>query len=237
MELGTAILIGFIGSFHCIGMCGPIALSLPYQSTTRLRTAGNTLVYNFGRVLTYSFIGLLFGLLGEGIALAGWQQGISIGLGVLLLLAAFSVLNIEQQVVKIKLLDRLFQGVRRRLGVLMRQQTRRTPTLFAVGVLNGFLPCGLVYFAIVGAIGTGSVWGGSLYMAAFGIGTIPLMLSAALLGNLITLQLRRRIQRLIPAMLVAFAVLFILRGLNLDIPYISPKILQEQGELAAPVCH
>lgn len=237
MDIWTAFLIGFIGSFHCIGMCGPIALSLPYQDVSKSKTAANVLLYNGGRVLTYSFIGLIFGLIGQGIALAGFQQWLSIGLGVLMLLAAFSVINFEKQLVKIPFLDNGFKKVRFYLSRLLAQKSQKKRTLFLVGVLNGFLPCGLVYLAIVGAIGTGSILGGSLYMAIFGIGTVPMMLSVALVGNLVSLKFRKNIQKIIPYMLGIMAVLFILRGMNLGIPYISPELIQDSSDVVAPVCH
>jgi len=237
MEFWTAFLIGFIGSFHCVGMCGPIALSLPYQDVTKWRTTANILVYNLGRIISYSFIGLLFGILGKGIALAGLQQWLSIGLGVLMLFAAFSIVNIERQLIKIPILDYFFKQVRLRLGQSLKRKNRKTQTLFTVGILNGFLPCGLVYLAIIGAIGTGSILGGSLYMTLFGLGTIPLMLTVALVSNLINLNIRKRIQKAIPMMLFTFAVLFILRGLNLDIPYISPKLIQDSSDFVTPICH
>lgn len=218
-------------------MCGPIALSLPYQDVTKARTAANVLLYNSGRVVTYSFIGLIFGLIGQGIALAGFQQWLSIGLGVLMLLAAFSVINFEKQLVQIPFLDKGFKKVRFHLGRLLAQKSQKKQTLFFVGVLNGFLPCGLVYLAIVGAIATGSVLGGSFYMAVFGAGTLPMMLSAALIGNLVSLKFRKNIQKIIPYMLFAMAILFILRGMNLGIPYISPILIQDNTGGIAPICH
>ena len=142
MELWTAFLIGFIGSFHCVGMCGPIALSLPYQDVTKIKTASNVLLYNFGRITTYALIGLIFGLIGKSIALAGFQQGLSIIVGTLLLLAAFSIINLEKQLVKLPFLDVLFNKVKRRLAQLLNQTNRKRSTLFTVGFLNGFLPCG-----------------------------------------------------------------------------------------------
>lgn len=236
MELWTAFLIGFIGSFHCVGMCGPIALSLPYQDVTKIKTASNVLLYNFGRITTYALIGLIFGLIGKSIALAGFQQGLSIIVGTLLLLAAFSIINLEKQLVKLPFLDVLFDKVKRRLAQLLNQKNRKRSTLFTVGFLNGFLPCGLVYMAIVGAISTGDIMRGSFYMAIFGIGTLPTMISMAFVGNLISLNFRRNIQKVIPFMLFAFAVLFILRGLNLDIPYLSPMLIDMSSD-EIPVCH
>lgn len=237
MDIWTAFLIGFIGSFHCIGMCGPIALSLPYQDVTKAKTAGNVLLYNGGRIVTYSFIGLVFGLIGQGIALAGFQQWLSIGLGILMLLAAFSVINFEKNLIKIPFLDKGFKKVRQQLARLLAKKSQKKQTLFLVGVLNGFLPCGLVYLAVIGAIAMGNVFKGSFYMAIFGMGTLPMMLSIALIGNLVSLKFRKNIQKIIPYMLVIMAVLFILRGLNLGVPYISPKLIQDNLGVVTPVCH
>jgi sulfite exporter TauE/SafE len=237
MDIWTAFLIGFIGSFHCIGMCGPIALSLPYQDVTKIKTAANVLLYNSGRVFTYSFLGLVFGLIGQGIALAGFQQWLSIGLGILMLLAAFSILNLEKNIIKIPFLEKIFKRVRFHLGRLLAQKSQKKQTLFLVGVLNGFLPCGLVYLAIVGAIATGDIFKGSFYMGIFGIGTIPMMLSVALIGNLVSLKFRKNIQKMIPFLLFTMAVLFILRGMNLGIPYLSPELIQDSSNLITPVCH
>jgi sulfite exporter TauE/SafE len=120
---------------------------------------------------------------------------LSIGLGVLMLLAAFSVINFEKQLIQIPFLDKGFKQVRFHLGRLLAQKSQKKQTLFLVGVLDGFLPCGLVYLAVVGAIGTGSILGGSLYLAIFGIGTIPMMLSVALVGNFMNLKFRKNIQK------------------------------------------
>ena len=237
MELWTAFLIGFIGSFHCVGMCGPIALSLPYQDVTKFRTASNVLLYNIGRITTYALIGLIFGLIGQSIALAGFQQGLSIVIGLVLLLAAFSIFNFEKQLVRLPFLAVLFKKIRIQLGQLLSQKDRKRSTLYLVGFFNGFLPCGLVYLGIVGAVGTGEILKGSLYMAIFGIGTLPTMLSVALISNLISLNLRRKIQKVIPFMLFVFAIIFILRGLNLDIPYISPQLIQNNSINTIPTCH
>lgn len=237
MDIWTAFLIGFIGSFHCVGMCGPIALSLPYQDITKFKTLSNVLLYNFGRITTYSLIGLIFGLIGKSIALAGFQQGLSIAIGVLMLLAAFSIINIEKQFVKIPFLSVIFKKARTQLGRLLAQKSRKRSTLYLVGFFNGFLPCGLVYLGIVGAIATGDILKGSLYMAVFGIGTLPTMLSIALVGNLISLNFRKNIQRVIPFLLLAFAILFILRGLNLDIPYISPQLINSEAPDSIPLCN
>jgi uncharacterized protein len=103
------------------------------------------------------------------------------------------------------------------------------PALFAAGVLNGLLPCGLVYLAVAGAIGSGNMWDGALFMAMFSAGTIPVMFSLMVLKNQISMNVRNKMRKLVPVFAVIFAALFILRGLNLDIPYISPKLTAEKG--------
>lgn len=85
-----AFIFGFIGSFHCIGMCGPIAMALPISSNSLPKRIASIFVYNFGRVITYAVIGLVFGLIGLGFKLAGFQQSLSIALGCLILLIALA---------------------------------------------------------------------------------------------------------------------------------------------------
>jgi len=96
-------------------------------------------------------------------------------------------------------------------------------SVFMVGLLNGLLPCGLVYIAVAGALATGSVLEGVLYMFLFGLGTAPLLLATALIGNLSTAKIRNQLSKAIPYVVVVVGVLFILRGANLGIPYISPS--------------
>lgn len=216
MALWTAFTIGLLGSLHCVGMCGPIALSLPYQGSQRVYAAGNVLLYNLGRVATYSLLGIIIGMVGRGFFLAGFQSYMSIGLGLLLLAIALFSINVESRLLQIPLMQGLNAWVKKQLGKLLRQ--RGPGRLFLIGLLNGLLPCGLVYMAIAGALAAGSIFDSALYMSLFGIGTIPLMMATALAGQFIKLQWRTRLRRLVPAFLVAFAVLFILRGLNFDVP-------------------
>ena len=216
MALWTAFTIGLLGSLHCVGMCGPIALSLPYQGSKRYYAVGNVLLYNLGRVLSYGLLGSAIGLFGRGFFLAGFQSYISIGLGITLLLIAVFSIDVEQHILRIPLMNRINQWVKQQLGRLLRQ--RGPGKLFLIGMLNGLLPCGLVYMAIVGALATNHMIEGALYMMLFGLGTIPLMLGTAMAGQFIKLHWRVRLRRLLPAFLVAFALLFILRGLNFEVP-------------------
>jgi sulfite exporter TauE/SafE len=169
MALWTAFVMGLVGSLHCVGMCGPIALSLPYQGRQKWIAAVNVLLYNFGRIATYALLGIIIGLFGRGFFLAGFQSYISIGLGVLLLLIAFFSVNVEGQLLKIPGFQKLNSWVQGQLGRLLRQ--KGSGKLFIIGSLNGLLPCGLVYMGIVGAVTTGEIVHSALYMASFGLGT------------------------------------------------------------------
>ena len=232
MILWSAFLVGIVGSMHCVGMCGPIALALPYQSSSRLSQVGNVLLYNFGRILTYAVLGILIGFFGQTFAVAGMQVYISIGIGVLLLLIALFSINVEHNLLQIPIVNRLNSWVKVTMARLLQQS--KPSTLFSLGMLNGLLPCGLVYMAVIGAVATGSIWQGSAYMALFGLGTLPLMLTTALLGQFVPLHWRSRMRKLIPVFLVAFAILFLARGINFIMP--DEVRFWEIGR-EAPMCH
>ncbi|MGX5817586.1 sulfite exporter TauE/SafE family protein [Chitinophaga lutea] len=217
-----ALLLGFFGSFHCIGMCGPIALTLPVQHLSGARKALGILLYNAGRVTSYAVIGGLFGWMGRQFFIGGLQQWLSIGAGIALLasLVFFRTLPSPKMT-----------WLKSALGRLLLQ--RRFGTLYSIGVLNGLLPCGLVYVAIAGAATSGSVTAGMTFMAAFGAGTIPAMAAAAWFAQLIGPAFRRRVYRLTPVIVAGMATLLILRGMNLGIPYISPILEPTHNEC----CH
>lgn len=232
--LASAILLGFLGSFHCVGMCGPIAFMLPVDRRNRVKQFFQLMSYHLGRLFTYSLIGLLFGLLGKGFELFNFQQQLSILTGGLMISAIllpklFKNINVAKPITKA-----VFK-VKSALGKELKK--KRNDTFFTIGFLNGYLPCGLVYMAVLGAITTQKPLSGSLYMFLFGLGTIPLMSAVVYAGNFTTGIFRKRIQQIIPIVVVAIGILFVLRGLGLDIPYISPP--NATSNLAGSVegCH
>lgn len=220
MDLITPLTIGLIGSFHCIGMCGPIVVALPLKKHNLASKIAGTLLYNSGRVITYSILGILFGLLGRGIHMAGFQQWTSILLGVAMIISVLFPFFFREKIS----LGNLFSGFAARLILRLKKlfTDRSYSSLLMIGILNGLLPCGLVYVAIAGAINSGTVLSGALFMMLFGIGTIPLLLIATLASDAIGQRLRSRMQRVVPYFVFFLGVLFILRGLSLGIPYISP---------------
>ncbi len=223
--LYTALLLGLMGSLHCVGMCGPIAFMLPLDRGNRLKMFSQVFVYHFGRIAAYALMGLAFGFFGKGLYVFGVQQNLSIFIGILMILTII----IPQKIFnKYRLTQPIYKVISKIKGGLGKALQKKTAdTFLTIGFLNGFLPCGLVYMALFAAIAMASPLEGSLYMALFGVGTIPLMTSAAFLGGVLKTPVRKRIRQLIPIFVVLVGILFILRGLGLGIPYVSPAPVGE----------
>lgn len=232
--LFSAFILGLLGSLHCVGMCGPIAFMLPVDRSNSFKKVSQIAIYHFGRLLSYSLIGLVFGLLGKSFYLFGIQQQLSIIIGILMIIIVILPHKVIGKYNLSKPLYRIISKVKSSLGKALKKKT--ADTFLTIGFLNGFLPCGLVYMAVFGSIATGSLLEGSLYMILFGLGTIPLMTTAIYLGKFLNSTIKQRIQKAIPVFVVVIGVLFILRGLGLGIPYISPAPIVETATSAIE-CH
>jgi len=233
MFLLAAISLGFLGSFHCIGMCGPIALTIPVKRNSVFAVISGSLVYNFGRVLTYASMGLLFGLLGKGFALAGWQNILSIVLGVTILLLLF-IPDFSLSPVSNRAFMRMLEKVKSKIRMLFGIHTTRS--LVFIGLLNGLFLCGLVYLGIVGSISTGDAFKGALFMMAFGLGTLPAMDEKPEVRHHLSVRFREHVRKVIPIFVGVMAVMLILRGMNLGIPYISPSVKTSGTEIPHHEC-
>jgi uncharacterized protein len=231
--ISTAFIMGAVGSLHCIGMCGPLALALPLGHRSDAGRLAGGLVYNLGRITTYAAFGFILGLAGEHLFSAHLQSILSISLGALILLYLFIPLKYRASSAIISWANKPFIHLRSSLGKLF--QSRNYTSVFSIGLLNGLLPCGLVYLAISSSLLTGTAIKGSLFMALFGAGTLPAMLATTYFGSYINQQLRFRLRKAVPVFLFIMATLLVLRGLNLGIPFISPA-LPESPE-AAIDCH
>lgn len=231
----SALAVGFFGSAHCIGMCGPIAIALPVPNSGAFNFIAGRVLYNIGRIFTYSFLGALFGLLGSRIVIAGFQQFVTIFLGFIILLIVLTPFKYKAKVTQNKLVQKISTPIKSGIGELFKKGT--ASSMFLIGVLNGFLPCGLVYIAIAGAIASGDAVSGMLYMILFGLGTFPAMFAATIFGKFINLNLRRKLAKAVPVFAIVLAVLFILRGMALGIPYISPKISAQTVSQSEMECH
>lgn len=223
--LYSAFILGLLGSLHCVGMCGPIAFMLPVDRSNSFKKITQISMYHMGRLLAYAMIGLVFGLIGKSLYIFGMQQQLSIIIGLVMIIL---VLLPYKWLSKFNLAQPLYKAVgfiKKSLGQALHKKT--ADTFLTIGFLNGFLPCGLVYMAVFGAIAMGSYAEGSLYMILFGLGTIPLMTAAIYLGKFLNSTIKQRIQKAIPVFVVIIGALFILRGLGLGIPYISPTPIVE----------
>jgi uncharacterized protein len=218
----SALAIGFAGSLHCLGMCGPIVMVLPGTVSERWKFLAGRIVYNVGRVTAYAMLGVVAGAIGQAFTFAGWQQRIGIVVGAVMILSVVAPAVLLSKRAPRNPMTAAIGLVKDRLGRLL--AANKTSSLFVIGALNGFLPCGLVYTAMIGSVAAGGVGGSVLYMALFGAGTIPAMLAAAYAANFITVSVRRRLTKLLPVGVAILGALFLLRGLGLGIPFLSPDM-------------
>ena len=232
--LYTAFLFCLISSFHCIGMCGPIAMMLPVERDNQAKKIIQILLYHAGRLSAYAFIGLIFGLLGRGLFLAGFQQKLSIFIGVAMIAVILIPEKVFAQYNFSKPVFKLISKIKTTLGRQFKSKSYKS--LFTIGLLNGFLPCGMVYVALFGAIAMQNELYGVMYMILFGLGTIPMMSSVVYLNSFLSISIRNKIQKIIPFLVIIIGILFIFRGLGLGIPYVSPSDISLFVQ-PTPNCH
>ncbi|MBN2745642.1 MAG: sulfite exporter TauE/SafE family protein [Bacteroidales bacterium] len=217
----SGLILGLITSFHCVGMCGPIAIALPLHGSTKLQKLLGGILYNLGRTVTYMIMGMVFGLIGQGLGALGFQRWVSIITGVLMIstvffpsIFKFSLGGVEKK--GFSLINAVKKGLRRLFS------TKSYLSLFTIGLLNGLLPCGPLYSALIISTGTGHAVSSVLFMMMFGLGTIPLLLVVTIIGNFVSGAIRNKVNKALPVVIVIIGILFILRGLELGIPYLSP---------------
>jgi uncharacterized protein len=217
----SGFLLGIVSSFHCVGMCGPIAFSLPVYYLPAHQKLIGILLYHIGRVSIYASLGVFFGFVGRQFFLAGGQQVFSIVLGATILLILLQSI-LQKRKIKIPFFDQFQQKLQLFIGNYIRK--KQLYAMFVLGMANGLLPCGMVYLAITGALAAGTITGGLGFMTAFGLGTIPALLVLSFFGSVIGLEARNTMKKAIPYFVAIMGVLLILRGMNLNIPYVSPML-------------
>ncbi len=228
----AALLLGFFGSFHCIGMCGPIALALPQHEGQPYLKVISALLYNFGRVITYAIIGVLFGTLGRGLFMGGIQQAVSIATGIIIILVVAFPYLVPSKFKQVSVLQIPFM----RKAFSNAFKMKSLSAYLFLGLINGLLPCGFVYIALSGAMLTGNTIDGSLFMFFFGLGTIPAMFSMSMMGSFININFRNKIKKAVPVISIVVGIILIFRGLNLGIPYLSPMMKQQKQETKVDCC-
>ncbi|MFZ1800585.1 MAG: sulfite exporter TauE/SafE family protein [Chitinophagaceae bacterium] len=226
--LFSALALGFLGSFHCIGMCGPLALSLPVNHLQGFRKVAGVLLYNTGRIFMYAVLGFILGWIGMAFQFFGWQQFFSVALGIILLIIFLMGVLHQKKIKNNSLLNAWNKKIIQHLSGLYQQKS--FGGVFIIGLLNGLLPCGLVYMAIAGALATAHILYSSLFMAAFGAGTLPAMMAVSLAGGMMPLNIRTHIKKISPYIIGLMGIILILRGMNIGIPFLSPE-MQHSGTI------
>jgi sulfite exporter TauE/SafE len=217
-----AFMIGLLGSVHCVGMCGPLAFAVPSLKRGWLYLLSDKLLYQFGRIISYSLLGIVIGIIGKQIWLLGLQQGLSIFSGLLIVMAACS------RIFKLKAIKQQSSFLLGPFNRMFNYALKHKANHLIIGMINGLLPCGFVYLALAGALNTGNITGSVSYMFWFGAGTLPLMFIATISLNFTGALFRKRINNTIPYLMLFLGVWFVLRGLELNIPYLSPAKTQTE---------
>lgn len=230
VDLVAAFMLGAVGSLHCIGMCGPLALAVPGSNRSRWAFFGERVVFNLGRIVTYGVMGTVLGLVGTSL-LIGVQQELSIVLGVFVLLTVLVPYGFRSRLGRWSPLDRVYAFTQRHFASFLAK--KGWTALFTLGLLNGLLPCGLVYTALVGATAEADPVQSALFMMVFGAATAPALIIVAFTGRVLAVKYRTLLTRAVPVLTVVLAAILILRGMNLGIPMVSPKVTQ----VAAPAAH
>ena len=204
-HLQLAFLIGLFGSFHCLGMCGPLAFAIPGNHENKLQLIIQKFIYQIGRATTYALLGLLI-----------------VSGAVILLFVAFRFFPwVRDKTARLQ--NKAFSPINKLIIKSLKYKSGH----YFIGTLNGFLPCGFVYLALATALNSSNAFQSSLFMFFFGLGTLPLMLLASLGTSWISIDLRNKLNNLMPWLMAVLGIWFILRGMNLNIPYLSPVINSE----------
>ena len=217
----SAIGMGLASGVHCVGMCGPIALSMGLTKKQATNYYLQNITYQLGRIFTYAILGAILGIVGEGFEIAGFQRILTIGVGIILILMAFFSFGGKDFASKIPFVSKFLFKIKSKLGSILQKSDYKSR--FTTGILNGFLPCGMVYMALTASLASGGIWQGAFFMMLFGLGTFPFMFAVVLAGNLMNQTFRLKILKVIPVMMIVLGSLFVIRGMEVGIPYLSPK--------------
>jgi len=218
--IGLILLTGLFSAPHCIGMCGGIVSAVSLQSAATARRS--MLLYNAGRIVSYTLLGAAMGAVGSFVDVAGRFAGIR---GLASIIGGCFVLLWLWRKVQIPFLNRLSGRLHQELATGARTSERKeTAHLLATGFAFGFLPCGLTYAMSMNAAATGSLAEGAIVMALFGLATMPALVFAASIAAFANKRWRRFMRRAGVVTAVAVGLISILRGLaaNGIIPSISP---------------
>lgn len=218
--LYLAFFMGLFGSIHCAVMCGPLLIAINGQGSFSWTNLFNKLLYQSGRIFVYGLLGLLFGLFGNLAIVQGWQQYFSLFIGGILMLIGMFYFFGKKNTKLLSLQTRMIQPFVKVMG----RWLYRPGGSFVAGMLNGILPCGMVYMALASAMNASTLEGSMSFMLLFGLGTLPLLMLFSVLAYFPRNVFRKGFNKLLPFFYLIMGLWFVLRGANLDIPYLSPLL-------------
>jgi uncharacterized protein len=219
-QLSAAAATGLLSGFsHCLGMCGPLVASLglvarPGQGA--VRAAAGQLPYHLGRVTTYGLLGAAMGATGAFVNVAGRLAGLVDAVAVLAGLLMMAMGLGAAGLAPLKRLEA--RGTARLLAAIRAVADGGAARLYPLGLMLGFLPCGVSWTIFLGAAGTGGPVPGLLLALAFGAGTVPGLLLVSALGAAVGQRARGLIYRASGLLIAAMGLLFLLRGLGVHAP-------------------
>jgi uncharacterized protein len=221
IDLGVIFTLGLVSSLHCVQMCGPIVLSysVAVESLNKRNDSpilpallGNHVAYNSGRILTYSALGAIAGTAGHSMVilgrLAGFGHALAIVAGVAMILVGIALLGVIPT--RFGSFLRVPTAFLKRIGVLV--SGAGSANRFLLGLAMGFLPCGLIYAALLKAMATGSALAGAMTMLAFGSGTGCALLAIGLFSSAVRMRVNRWGSQLAAISVMATGVLLVWRG-------------------------
>ena len=215
LTLTSAFLLGFFSTMHCVGMCGGIigalSLSLPAEiRNEKPRLFTYVMTYNMGRIISYGTAGLIAGAIGAGVLQsAGFEQGHTIlrSIGVMMMIAIG--LYLTGWLPQLASVEKIGRPIWKHLEPIGRKlvPVASLPKALAYGLIWGWLPCGMVYFVLVWALTAGGAINGALTMIAFGLGTLPTLLTAGFMTSWITrFAHSTRARQVVGLLIIAMAI-------------------------------
>lgn len=215
MGYGILFFIGLLTSLHCVAMCGGINLSVCVQykisnETSKISKIKPSVLYNIGRVISYTVLGGIVGAIGSAVSFSGTAKGIvAIASGVFMVIMGLNMLNIFPALRKLNpRMPKIFAG-----KVHANSQNRGP---LYVGLLNGLMPCGPLQAMQIYALGTGSVWAGAVSMFLFSLGTVPLMFGFGALSSFLSGNFTHKMLKVSAVLVMVLGVIMLSRGMALS---------------------
>ncbi len=232
----SAFFLGIISNLHCVGMCGPIILAIPFSKKDKTSKIAGIIEYHFGRIFTYALLGFLIGLIGLGFKIIGYLQILSLASGIGIIIYAWRK-HLTALLNKKNIGIPFFSFFSSKMGTLFKKEV--SFKFLLLGILNGLLPCGMVYTGLITAVSTGSPIYSAYTLFFFGLGTLPGLILFSFYSDKITHLFRKRINRLLPFLITIIGILILIRGLNIKIPYLSSSFdfNEETKEIKLEECH